>query len=174
MPNYLTRDYFADTYFRQIDPVQPSPGGTAASRDRDAYEAIVARLRASGAFAAVAFPGGPAAGPGLPAGVRPSAVLVPGLWSQADDAEAGARLRTVEYALLLELRDVQASRACDRLDRLAGRAQDMLDGTDLGGLVEPGLSRLGQGRPDPKSKPPWARLALQGRFSYRVLRRTIP
>jgi len=164
MSLYVNRDVLAAS--------SSSPDGTGpagAGRDRDGFAAILTLLRDCGGFAAVNFPRPPERS-ALGSDAGPIAMLVPGGWSESDDRSPSTLIRSVDYGLIIEVRDESCASAYDAADRLACLAQNLLDNRPIGGFCLPGLTTLRRGRVDASSRPPLLRLALEGRFAYVVAR----
>lgn len=134
-------------------------------RDRDAYEALLALLRGSGEFARVALgldsdPGAEATAP------APSALVVPDGWAEAPDSGPGSPLRTVAFRLILTVVHPDPHRRFLAADRLAAVAQNLIDGSDLGGTCLAGLTKLTRCRFPARPGHPAFRAVLDGTFAY--------
>lgn len=156
--SYFSPSYFTSAYFA---------GGSASYRDRDAFAAIVAALSSTREFAEVAFALAADAA-SLPAGRAPTAVVLPGDWSESDDLGSNGLVRRVRYSLTLAVRGNDPSERFRRLDRLTAAAQNTIEGSDLGGRCLRRLTRLRLGRFDSKSRHPEQRAVLDGEFSYLI------
>lgn len=166
-PNrFFAPRFFSPSYF----PSLAAAGGVAPDPvygDRDAYAALVASLVATGEFADVFFgttsdqrPGG--------ADSMPAAVVTPDGWAEADDVDPVVLVRQVSFTLTVVARAEDPLGRYETLDRLSCVAQNAIDGSDLGGTCLPALTKLRQGRFDPRSNQPEQSLILQGEFTYLV------
>jgi hypothetical protein len=170
MLHYLASDFFAASYFGGVDPIHAagSPAMAPGVSDREAFDAIVGVLTASGEFADVLFGRAPCAAI-ITAAAHPLAVVIPDRWSETVDIDPDHRIRSASYRLLLAVRDGEPRAGYRHLDRLACLAQNLLDQTDLGGRTLAALTRLDRGRPMSSSFPEqW--MLLRGEFAYRFAR----
>ncbi len=167
---YFSPSYFSPLYFAPSgdesgdEPGPPSP--IPGYRDRDAYAAILAALKSSGEFGVVAF-GLSLVSAVLEAESSPVAVVIPLGWEEEDDADPIVNVRHVRYTLIVSVRNENPLEAYQRLDRLMSIAQNLLDGSDLGGCL-PGMTKLRRGRRDVEAPHPEHRVLLAGEFTYLI------
>lgn len=104
----------------------------------------------------------------LPPGDRnyPVAIVIPGPWTEVDDTDAGRRIRTVTFEIVLAIREPDFATAFDRLNALATAAQAAVEGSDLGIGAQAGRTRLDAGRYEPANRQAERRFILTGEFAY--------
>lgn len=162
---YFAPTYFSPFFFAPLVATQaPLVAASMPYGDRDAFEAVLALLRSTGAFERVLFENlfdrdrhNSATGPLVS--------LVPEGWEEFDDVDPASLLRRVDFSLSLLVRDDEPSTRFDRLARLEAAVHDAIQGADLGGCL-PGLTRVRRGRYDPRSLHPEQILRLDGEFTY--------
>jgi hypothetical protein len=168
-----TAPFFAPAYFSPyfFPPLAADSTATGSDvspfRDSDVLSWVAAALRSTGEFADVSFgttPQRSAAG----ADRLPIAVVTPEGWVEADDTDPVVLVREVGFTVTIVVRDEEPSLRYQALDRLACVVQNVIDGSDLGGMVLSPLTRLRRGRPDPDSTPPEQGVVLSGEFTYLV------
>jgi hypothetical protein len=166
---YFAPTYFAPTYFSPYTPVQPTvtPSASAAPGDRDAYAAIMSALDATGAFESVLF-ASPLDRLTLGAAATPLASIVPEGWEEFDEVDPTFILRRVSFRLELLVRDDDSFARFERLDALESAARGAIDGSGLGGICLPALSRIYRSHYDSRSLSPEQASRLDGEFTYIV------
>jgi hypothetical protein len=167
MPTYFPYAYFFPPYFLALG--MPAASSIVQASDFEIFANIEQRLVQSGRFASIAFPGarGPAAACHQP---MPSVSLAPVSWTEVDDADHRALLRTARYELTIAVWSPDLRSAYEQLDRLANLCQNLLDGSSLDGLVLAARSRLSGGTTDLDSTHPAKRVNLSGEFTRVVAR----
>ena len=165
-PNYFSNYYFSPlTFFGATDPtLGPTSNGY---RDKDAFNAIVQALTDTAEFAEVVIR------INLETGVHvaersPLAIVSPDAWMESDESDPVVYVRQVSFSLTLVVRDEDPFARYDALDRLSCIAQNVIDGSDLGGGSLPALTKLRRGRYDPRSEHPEQSVDLHGEFSYLI------
>jgi hypothetical protein len=160
--------YFSPTFFApSIEELDDPSEEPHSCRDRNAFQAIVSALSATGAFATVHI-APPVDRSALPVGDYPVALVEPLSWVEVEDTTPDTVVRHVTFALTLMVRcEGGFDRIC-RLDQLSAVAHNALAGSVLCGGCLPATTRLRKGRFDPKAIPPEGRLVLTGEFSYHV------
>lgn len=163
---FFAPTFFSPFYFPALAIAGDAPADPTY-RDGDAFASLVAALAATGEFAGVFFgttsdhrPAG--------AGSTPVAVITPDEWSEVDDVDPSVLVRQVTFLLTLVVRAEDPLRRYGVLDRLSSVAQNAIDGTDLGGMCLPSLTKLRRGRFDPTSNYPEQSLVLHGEFTCLV------
>ncbi len=136
-------------------------------RDRDAFNAIVAALQATGVFADVLFPA-PIDNILVGADRSPLAVVVPTQWQETPDTTAGSLVRKVSFTITLVVRAEDPMDRFEALDLASSYASNAIDGSTLGGGCLPALTLLSKGVYDPTPRHPELRLAMDGVFSYPI------
>src|SRR5579883_1804641 len=162
---YYAPTYFSPFYFTPLDPSALEGLTPAPYRDRDAFEAIVAALSATGEFADV-LTGAFNNQNDIGADRSPVAVILPEEWVEHDDVDPSFIVRQVSYTLILQVRLEDPAQRFDSLDRLSSLVLNTLDGSDLGGGCLPALTRIRRGNYDSSSRYPEQRLVLFGEFAY--------
>ncbi|HEY2158969.1 MAG TPA: hypothetical protein VGH33_25285 [Isosphaeraceae bacterium] len=177
---YFAPTYFAPTYFPTLAPSQVPkppvpipPGSTEGYGDLDAYEAILAALEATGAFASVVF-AIPTDRLALAAGATPLVSLVPQGWEEYDDVDPIAILRRVFFSLFVLVRDDDPLSRLGRLAELDTAAHAAFEGSSLGGGCLAALTRLRRAGLDPQSLHPEQAARIDGEFTYIIGPSTIP
>jgi hypothetical protein len=169
-PTYFSPYYFAPLAASQVvGPGNPTP---AFYSDRDAYEAILALLKATQAFDCVLFARSLDRQALGPSGMS-LASLMPSGWEEFDEVDPTAILRRVSFSLVLLTRDSDPLVRFELLNRLEAIAHDALEGSNLGGGCLPALTRLWRGRYDQQSLHPEQSVRLDGEFTY-ILGSTVP
>lgn len=166
-PTFFTPYYFAEFATLGQAGSNPSDATGGTFRDRDAFRAIRAALLVAEEFADVLLgitPEQRAAGPAR----TPVVVITPDSWSELDDADPVEFVRQVSFSLTLIVRDEDVLTRYESLDRLSCLVQNVLDGTNLGGVCIPALTKIRNGRFDPGSKHPEQAMILRGEFSYMI------
>ncbi len=166
---YYAPTFFSPYYFPALAPwagqvVAPGPAGY---RDRDAFDAIVSALASTGEFADVLFGYPPDLGV-ISAGAAPGAIVTPERWTEYDDVDPTVIVREVSCTITLLVRDEDAGRRYDDLDRLSSIVTNLLDGSSLNGGCMPALTMIREGQFDASSRHPEQRLRLRGEFSYLI------
>lgn len=163
-PTFFSPYYFASLLRRDADDLD---GANSRYRDRDGFSAAVLALRATGAFAEVAF--GTSADRRVGgADVSPLAVITPEVWEESEDCDPSLVARKVGFSLTIIVRDNDPVSAYDRLDRLSCIVQNALNGNSLGGGSLPALTRVWKGSYDLAPVEPEKRVILRGGFEYLV------
>jgi hypothetical protein len=161
---YFAPTYFAPTYFSLYTPAQP-PSPTRSPGDREAYAAILKVLEATGSFESVLF-SSPLERLTLGASATPLVSIVPEGWEEFDEVDPTSILRRVLFRIELLVLDVDPFARFELLDTLESAARGAIEGSDLGGVCLPALTRLHRSRYDPRSLPPEQASRLDGEFSY--------
>jgi hypothetical protein len=166
---YFAPTFFSPYYFPPLAPWAGQAGvpGPAGYRDRDAFDAIVSALASTGEFADVLYGYPPDLGV-VSAGAAPSAIVTPERWAEYDDVDPTVIVRQVSFTITLLVRDEDAGRRYDDLDRLSSVVANVLDGSSLNGGCMPALTMIREGQFDASSRHPEQRLRLRGEFSYLV------
>lgn len=163
---YFPQSYFPPTYFSSKVGTASVPNVSRPGyRDRNAFAAIAAALRATGEFGNVTF-GTPIDDLAAAADQMPMAIITPDEWEEIDDVDPIVSVRHVSYSLTLAARDENPGIRFERLDRLTAIAQNAIDGSNLNGGCIPALTRLRRGRFETKPRHPEQRIVLSGEFSY--------
>jgi hypothetical protein len=170
---FFAPTYFAPTYFAALaptavpnPPAPAPPGSTAGYGDPDAYAAILAALRGTGAFGSVLF-GVPPDQLALAGAAAPLASIVPEGWEDFDEVDPPSILRRGTFAVYLLARDDDPLARFGRMAKLDAASRAALDGSGLGGCL-PALTRLRRSRPDPRSLHPEQVARIDGEFTYIV------
>lgn len=134
-------------------------------RDDAIIEAIAAAIDATGAFGA-AIAGSPWTDPvGQP--VRRAAWVARTGWTQ-QDRTVESKDRTVQFKVWLSVVAGSARDARREAARLEAEIVKAIDGSSLGGLVQPSQTMIARGRDLPEMEGPSWTVELDGRFRYRV------
>ena len=166
-PTFFSPFYFAEfAPFGQDGTDSPDAWG-ATYRDRDAFLAIRVALLVTEQFADVQLGFTPEQWTSG-ADRTPVAVITPDSWIELDDVDPVVSLRQVFFSLTVIVRDENAFTRYESLDRLSCLSQNVLDGTDLGGVCFPVLTKIRRGRFDAKSRHPEQAVILNGEFSYMI------
>lgn len=140
---------------------------TSGLRDDIALDDAKARLDATGLFDEVWIGSGPDAQP-IGADRRSAAWLVRVAWAEELDVSDSSATRTVDFALWVGVRDVDASARFRRLCQAEAAALNALNKRPIGGFAMPSRCMLRAGQDDPKATEPEARVRLMGRIAYIV------
>lgn len=159
--------YFSPFYFPRLTAGGGPGSAVSAFRDYDVFSRMVAALESTGEFADVLL-GTTARGRTEGADRSPIAVVTPEGWSEADATDPTLLVREVTFTVTIVARDEEPAASYQTLDRLTCVAQNVIGGSDLGGMVLPPLTRLHRGRFDPDSTPPEQGVVLSGEFTYLV------
>jgi hypothetical protein len=167
-----TAPFFAPAYFSPFYFPPLAAGGNSGSaglpfRDYDVFSWLAAALKSTGEFADVLL-GTTARRVTVGAGRSPIAVVTPEGWSESDPSDPTLLVREVAFTITIVVRDEEPSERYEALDRLTCIAQNVIGGSDLGGMVLSPLTRLHRGRLDPDSTPPAQGVVLSGEFTYLV------
>lgn len=165
---YFPPTFFSPFYFPSFIAAGGGSGApNSPYRDRDAFASMVTALTASGEFAGVLF-GTTAAATVGGANVAPAAVITPDTWFETDDCDPVVIVRHVSFTLTLVARDEDPLARYQTLDRLTCISLNAIDGSDLGGVCLPALTRLRRGQFDTTSTSPEQSVVLHGEFTYLV------
>jgi len=162
---YNAPTYFAPSYFAgSAAPAAPTAPAEPVGRDRAAYAAILARLRATNAFDQVIF-GDPGRRGRAGAGHYPLAVVTPRAWEESDDSDPTLIVRRVCFAIRVVILIEDEGEPFDRLDRLSAAVQGVIDRSDLDGSCLAALTRIRSGRFEPAGHYPEWSADLEGEFT---------
>ena len=161
---YNAPTYFAPSYFYGFgSPATPEePDGEG--RDEGAYAAIVALIRATGAFAEAAL-GTEVQQAQAGAGGYPMAIVTPKCWEESDDYDPTSLVRRSTFGIKILVRSEDGSPQFDQLDRLSTAVIRVVFGSDLGGHCLPPLTRIRSGRYETRGHFPEQSIELEGEFS---------
>ena len=166
-PTFFSPFYFAEYALFGQDGTDSADAWGVTYRDRDAFRAIRTALLITEEFADALLGTTPQQRLGG-ADRTPIAVITPEGWIELDDVDPAVSVRQVFFTLTLIVRDEDAVTRYEALDRLSCLAQNVLDGTDLGGVCFPALTKIRKGRFDPGSRHPEHAVTLHGEFSYMI------
>jgi hypothetical protein len=159
--------YFSPFYFPRLSAGAGSGSAVSTFRDHDIFSWMAAALRATGEFADVQLA---TSAQGRTAGAdrAPIAIVTPEGWSEADLTDPTLLVREVTFTVTIIARGEEQAVVYDALDRLTCVAQNVIGGSDLGGMALSPLTRLHRGRFNTKSTSPEQGVVLSGEFTYLV------
>jgi hypothetical protein len=158
--------FFSPYYFPLLVATAPTPNALQY-RDLNIFLEIVTALRSTAEFAEVLFGSAPerrASG----ADRLPAAILTPDEWQEADETDPTFLIRRITFSLTVIAREEDPTSRYSILDRLTCIAQNVVDGSNLGGMTIASLTRLRGGRFDPRYTHPEQGVVLSGEFTYIV------
>lgn len=163
---FYPTSYFAPSYFPLLDP-HPLviPSSSRFYVQSDAFAAMVDILRRSGRFAEVLFAIS-SESTTFAADRYPFVVVIPGTWSETDDANPSSRVHQASFQLILAVRENDPVQGFHSLDRLTLCVQAAIEGSSLGGGCIAARTRLYSGAIDSKAVHPELRVRITGEFSY--------
>lgn len=174
---YFSTSYFPLSYFCGIStgsiPITPVPVTpypiivpipAPTGRDAPAYVALMAEIKATGAFEAVLF-GGPNRRGQVGAGTYPIAIVTPKGWDEADEADPILIVRRVLFGLRIVVRSDGGDPPFAQFDQLCAEVQAVVDRSDLSRTCVPALTKIRAGRYDYAAHYPEQCLDLDGEFS---------
>lgn len=160
MTSYLAPTYFPISYFATV----AGSGTVAGSRDRDYFQKLMSLVEATGEFAKVSLL---CPGDALDvADFNPIVGVLPRGWLETEDGLAEELIRTVQYQVLILVRDLDGMTRYDWSDRLACLVQNQVDGVSLGGTGVAALSTLRRGGLRDGQSSDSLVLVLEGEFAY--------
>ena len=166
-PTFYSPFYFADLGSPGQDGTESQDAWGATYRDTDGFRAIRKALHTTGQFSDVILGIAPerrSAG----ADQTPLVVITPDGWSELDDVDPAVIVRQVFFSLVIIVRDEDLSSRYETLDRLSCLIQNALDGTDLGGVCLPALTKIRRGLFAAGWIHPEQSVTLYGEFSYMI------
>jgi hypothetical protein len=164
---YFAPTFFSPFYFPSLVGSGTGGGGSTPSsyRDKDAFEAIVQALEATGEFAQVFFGttmdqrlGG--------ADLTPVAVVAPDGWSEDDETDPAVFVRRVGFVVTVAVRDSDSVFRFDQADRLSCVVQNAVDLNDLDGGCIAALTKTRSGRTVITADYPEEQVEIRGEFAY--------
>lgn len=164
-PTFYTPYYFAEFVPFGSDTGDSQDAWGTTYRDRDAFKAIRTALSATREFAEVLLGIAPER-QGAGADRSPLVVISPDGWTELDDVDPVVIVRQVFYSIVIIVRDKDPFLRYEMLDRLSCLTQNVLDGTDLGGVCLPALTKIRRGQFEKSSNSPEQFVNLYGEFSY--------
>jgi hypothetical protein len=160
--SYFPVTYYSPYYFPGLDAPAPpeSPG-----RDRDVFRALQSALQALGAFDAVLLhQQGDLAH--ATSDRNPIALVRRTDWIETNIAGPTTIERTVNFEVVIALRDEDPEARFEALERLESLALNALDGQNWAGISLRDKTSLRRGYDDPAAPHPEARVSLKGQFTY--------
>lgn len=162
---YLAPRYFATNYFKAASPVLPR--ASTVVTDRLIFRRICSILDGTRRFGRILLAASDRPTP-IPFHFYPLAIVQPSRWVETEDATATELIKSVHFLITLSVRHTGAIAGFEELDKLTCLAQNLLDGSDLGGIALPELTRLSRGAMRPSRGE--LRVVLEGVAAYVVNR----